>query len=82
MRLGVFGGSFDPVHCGHLRLAECCLDQARLDMVWFVPTAQQPLKPDGPRASNADRLAMLEIVCREQERFRTSAVEIDRGGLS
>lgn len=82
MRLGVFGGSFDPVHYGHLLLAECCLDQARLDTVWFVPAAQQPLKPHGPRASSVDRLAMLEIVCREREQFRASTLEIDRGGVS
>ena len=51
MRLGIFGGSFDPVHNGHLELARCCQRQAALDEVWFTPTAIQPLKHDGPHAT-------------------------------
>ena len=82
MRLGIFGGSFDPVHHGHLRLADCCCVQAKLDEVWFVPAAHQPLKPAGPEASPADRLAMLEIACADSPKFKVSAVEIDRGGVS
>ena len=42
MRLGIFGGSFDPVHYGHLLLAECCREQCRLDRVWFVPAGNPP----------------------------------------
>ena len=53
MRLGIFGGSFDPVHNGHLALARCCQRQAALDEVWFTPTAIQPLKHAGPQATNA-----------------------------
>jgi nicotinate-nucleotide adenylyltransferase len=82
MRIGVFGGSFDPVHCGHLALAECCLEQARLDRVWFVPAAHQPFKPDGPFASNADRLAMLELALDTQPAFEISTLEVERGGMS
>ncbi len=59
MRLGLFGGSFDPVHLGHLELARCCEQQAALDEVWFMPAAKQPLKPHGPVASDAERIAML-----------------------
>ena len=62
MRLGVFGGSFDPVHRGHLLLANCCAEQAKLDEVRFIPTAHQPLKPSGPQASDEHRLAMLRLV--------------------
>lgn len=82
MRLGIFGGSFDPVHQGHLMLADSCLNQAELDVVWFVPTACQPLKPSGPRASNGDRLAMLQIACAQRSEFVVSEIELERGGVS
>lgn len=81
-RIGVFGGSFDPVHRGHLLLAECCWQQAGLDRVEFIPTAQQPLKPRGPVASEADRLAMLRLAIAERPEFGVSTIEIDRGGVS
>ncbi len=82
MRLGLFGGSFDPVHRGHLALAASCLEQAGLERVWFVPAAQQPFKPTGPRATNVDRLAMLKLALGKSETFKISEVEIDRGGMS
>jgi nicotinate-nucleotide adenylyltransferase len=82
MRIGIFGGSFDPVHFGHIRLAESCLRRATLDRVEFVPTARQPLKPTGPVASDADRVAMLRLATRGQSEFRVSTTEIDRGGVS
>src|SRR5579884_4006489 len=46
MRIGLFGGAFDPVHVGHLILAEQCREQGRLDQVWFLPSAHHPFKPD------------------------------------
>ena len=82
MRLGIFGGSFDPVHQGHMLLAECCCEQAELDEVWFIPTANQPLKPAGPQASNLHRLAMLQHACKSQTRFEVCTVELERGGSS
>ena len=82
MRLGLFGGSFDPVHNGHLRLAACCREQARLDEVWFVPAAVQPFKQRGPVASDADRVAMLRLAIEGREGLRVSTIEIDRGGVS
>jgi nicotinate-nucleotide adenylyltransferase len=82
MRIGVFGGSFDPVHWGHLRLAECCWRQAHLDRVEFVPAARQPLKPRGPVASDGDRLAMLRRAIEGNPAFSISTAEIDRGGIS
>ena len=82
MRLGIFGGSFDPVHRGHLLLADCCCVKAELDEIWFVPTAHQPLKPSGPQASDADRLEMLRRACAGHPNFKVSRVEIDRGGVS
>jgi nicotinate-nucleotide adenylyltransferase len=82
MRLGIFGGSFDPVHRGHLVLANCCLEQAKLDALWFVPAASQPLKPSGPIASDEHRLAMLNFAADTQPEFQVSTVELDRGGIS
>lgn len=82
--LGIFGGSFDPVHNGHLALARACQEQAALDEVWFTPTAIQPLKQQGPQATNADRVAMLRLAIDESpsSAWRVCTIEIDRGGKS
>jgi nicotinate-nucleotide adenylyltransferase len=82
MRIGIFGGSFDPVHIGHLRLADCCWRQARLDRIEFVPAARQPHKPRGPIASAADRVAMLQLALEDRPEFGVSTLEVDRGGVS
>lgn len=82
MRIGLFGGSFDPIHRGHLLLAECCWRQARLDRVEFVPTAQQPLKPRGPVAGETERAAMLRLAIADRPEFVLSMIEIERGGVS
>lgn len=82
--LGIFGGSFDPVHNGHLALARACQEQAALDEVWFTPTAIQPLKQQGPLATNADRVEMLRLAIDEcpSSAWRVCTIEIDRGGKS
>jgi nicotinate-nucleotide adenylyltransferase len=82
MRLGVFGGSFDPVHFGHLLLAECCREQLSLDRVWFVPTASQPFKRSGPVAEAGQRLDMLRLAIGGHPAFEVSTIELDRGGVS
>jgi nicotinate-nucleotide adenylyltransferase len=82
MRIGVFGGTFDPVHWGHLRLAEYCEQQASLDRVIFVPAAQQPHKPHAPRASDADRVAMLDLAIVDHPTWSVSTIELKRGGRS
>ncbi len=90
MRLGYFGGSFDPPHLGHLALARAAADSFALDEVLFVPTGRQPLKPIGPVASFRDRLAMVEILCRGQReagsgelpRFKAAAIEAPLPGGS
>ncbi len=82
MRLGIFGGSFDPVHNGHLALARACQQQAKLDEVRFTPTAIQPLKHKGPRATDSQRLEMLRLATRDEPTWRACSIEIDRGGFS
>lgn len=82
MRVGILGGTFDPVHYGHLLLAECSREQCGLDEVWFMPAAQAPHKERGAVATGAQRLEMLRLACDGNQAFRVSTVELDRGGVS
>jgi nicotinate-nucleotide adenylyltransferase len=82
MRLGLFGGSFDPVHYGHLLLAECCREQCHLDAVWFVPAAVPPHKQDRTLSSAADRIEMLKLAIGGHDVFDVYTGEVDRGGVS
>jgi nicotinate-nucleotide adenylyltransferase len=82
MRLGLFGGSFDPVHYGHLLLAESCREQCQLDEVWFMPAATPPHKQTHALSSAAQRIEMLELATGGHPSFRVSRIEIDRGGVS
>ena len=60
-KLGIFGGSFDPIHYGHLLLAETCREQCRLDRVLFVPAAVPPHKQSQPPSSARDRIEMIRL---------------------
>jgi nicotinate-nucleotide adenylyltransferase len=82
MRIGIFGGSFDPVHNGHIALARASQAQAALDEVWFTPAAVQPLKQAGPHASDSDRLEMLRLAIAGEPKWRVCSLEIERGGRS
>jgi len=82
MRIGVFGGSFDPVHMGHLIVAECCREQAGLDQVLFLPAAVSPFKQESPPADGRQRLEMLALATGGHPAFAVSPEEIDRGGTS
>jgi nicotinate-nucleotide adenylyltransferase len=82
MRLGIFGGSFDPVHYGHLLLAESCREACALDEVWLVPAAVPPHKQQQERPPAKARLEMLELALAGNEQLRPSAIEIERGGVS
>lgn len=82
MRVGVFGGTFDPVHVGHLSIAQAALECVPLDRIVFVPARRSPLKDRGPLASEEDRLAMLRLATAEEPRFDVSTVELDRPGIS
>jgi nicotinate-nucleotide adenylyltransferase len=78
LRLGIYGGTFDPVHHGHLLLARDALEQLRLDAVLFVPCGQSPLKTRKPRAADARRLAMLRLALKNNPRFWLTRCELDR----
>lgn len=81
-RLGLFGGSFDPVHYGHLLLAECCREQARLHQVIFLPAAVPPHKQDRPMTPSAYRVEMLELAIAGHEHFCISRYEAQRQGVT
>jgi nicotinate-nucleotide adenylyltransferase len=82
IRLGVFGGSFDPVHYGHLLLAETCREQCGLDAVWFVPALVPPHKQQRELSGANQRLEMLQLAVAGHESFVVSDLEIRRGGVS
>ncbi len=77
-RVGVFGGTFDPVHLGHLIIAEEARATLELDVVLFVPARISPLKADAPRAGDPARVAMLEHAIAGQPAFAVHRVDIDR----
>lgn len=82
MRVGIFGGSFDPVHIGHLILAEQCLEQGKLDRVDFVPAPRPPHKTQGTHASFEQRVEMLSAALQDQSQFRVNTCEEHRPGFS
>src|SRR6187455_1376568 len=82
MRIGIFGGTFDPVHYGHLLLAESAREQCRLDEVRFVPAATPPHKQAQGISSAEARLDMLRLAVGGRETFTVCDSEIRRGGVS
>jgi nicotinate-nucleotide adenylyltransferase len=81
VRLGIFGGTFDPVHYGHLLLAECCREQCGLDAVWFLPAATPPHKQDRELTPAAQRIEMLELAIAGNAAFSVCRYEADREGV-
>jgi nicotinate-nucleotide adenylyltransferase len=80
--LGVFGGTFDPIHIAHLAVAEEAAEALGLDRVLFVPAGEPPHKPGVPVTPGSDRLAMVELAVAGNPRFVVSRVELDRPGPS
>ena len=81
-RIGFFGGSFDPIHFGHIALAISLLEQHTLDEVLFCPAFCSPFKVDSPpRVDGKHRLKMLELAL-DYPKFRATSMEIDRGATS
>jgi nicotinate-nucleotide adenylyltransferase len=80
--LGVFGGTFDPIHIGHLAVAEEAAESLGLERVVFVPAARPPHKPGVEFAPAEDRFAMVELAIADNPCFEASRIELDRPGPS
>ena len=80
MRLGLFGGTFDPVHWGHLLMAEQCREQCRLDQVWLLPAGSPPHKTGAEISTGKQRAEMLEFAIAGHEAFLVNRMELDREG--
>ena len=81
-RIGLFGGSFDPVHLGHTMVARAALAEVGLDRLFIIPAAQSPFKPEQAPAPAADRLAWLRLAFEDEPRCEIDAQEIERAGVS
>lgn len=82
MRTGLLGGTFNPIHSGHLHIAEEVLESCKLDQVWFVPACKPPHKQLAGEISFAHRLAMVEAALADYSMFNSCDIEGRRGGSS
>ena len=81
-RLGIMGGTFDPIHNGHLVCAECAFDALGLDMVVFMPAGSPAFKQDKQVSSGEDRYAMTLLATSDNPHFIASRFEVDRAGIT
>jgi nicotinate-nucleotide adenylyltransferase len=81
-RIGLFGGTFDPVHIGHLLVAKAAHEELTLDRLYFIPAAQSPFKPGSNPAPAAGRLRMLRLALAGHSEYEVDSQEIERGGIS
>ncbi len=82
MKTGIFGGTFDPVHIGHLLIAETVLSDFPLERIFFVPVAHPPHKKEVWVTSAEDRVAMLNTAIENHPDFSVSLIEFEKGGVS
>lgn len=82
MRIGLYGGTFNPVHLGHLLVARAALEELGLDRLVFIPAAQSPFKPASIPLAGQDRLRLLRLALAGESRFAVDDQEIRRGGVS
>jgi nicotinate-nucleotide adenylyltransferase len=81
-RIGIFGGTFDPPHKGHIAIAEQAKGQLGLDCVWFVPAYIPPHKHQHSSTSAQHRLKMIKLAVSGRKKFKISAIELERRGIS
>lgn len=81
-KVGIMGGTFDPIHNGHCIAALMAKEQAGLDEVWFIPSNDPPLKPTSPKASALHRYHMVELATQDLPFFRVLDIELKRSGTS
>ena len=82
MKLGIYGGSFDPVHLGHLLVAQAALEELGLDRLFFIPAACSPFKAENQPAPDAVRLQLLRLALAGKTNCEVDDQEIRRGGTS
>lgn len=80
MNIGIFGGTFDPPHIGHLVIADQALTQLKLDEVWFLPAGQPPHKRNGFVSDAEHRVAMARLAIQGHPGFKLSTFDVDRPG--
>ncbi|MCI9337620.1 MAG: nicotinate-nucleotide adenylyltransferase [Lachnospiraceae bacterium] len=81
-RIGIMGGTFNPIHIGHLMLADWAMDAVKLDEVWMVPAGMPYMKAGQEVLPGAERLKMTELAVRDNDRFRCLDIEIRREGYT
>jgi nicotinate-nucleotide adenylyltransferase len=81
-KIGLLGGTFDPIHNGHLIIAEYLYDELQLDEIWFIPTKIHALKENEYISSPEIRMAMLELAISSNQKFKCLDVELYRPGVS
>ena len=82
MKIGLFGGSFDPVHCGHLLVAQAAMEELDLDRIVFIPAAQSPFKAGSQPTAASVRLRLLRLALAGRPEFQVEPLELHRGGIS
>ena len=82
VKIGLFGGSFDPVHLGHLLVAQAACEELNLTRLFLIPAAQSPFKPQSAPAAAAERLRLLRLALAGQTQYEVDEQEISRGGTS
>src|SRR6266481_1244255 len=81
-RIGLFGGTFDPIHIGHLLMADAAREELALSRLFFIPAARSPFKPDQQTAPASERLRLLRLALAGQDWCEIDEQEIARGGVS
>ena len=81
-RIGLFGGSFDPIHLGHLLVAQAAREELELTRLFFIPAAQSPFKPDRQPTSGAVRVRLLRLALAGKSWCEIDEQEVRRGGIS
>lgn len=81
-RIGLYGGSFDPVHLGHLLVAQAAREELNLDRIFFIPAAQSPFKPDAKSTPATERTRMLRLALAGNPQTEVDEQEVKRGGVS
>ena len=82
MRIGILGGTFNPIHLGHIELARTAYRELNLDKVWFMPSKNPPHKDNDSIASETDRVNMINLAIQDYDYFEVSDIELKREGIT